>query len=341
MIKVSLTRFVAVLFMFFGPVKISQAQDPKYPSEITVSKDGTANYKTIQEAVNAVRDLGEKEVKIYVKNGVYAEKVIIPSWKTRITLIGESKDNTIITNSDYSGKPIPAGKDGFGKDKFTTYNSYTLLIQANDVKLMNLTIVNASGRVGQAVAMHVEGDRFMALNCALLGNQDTLYAATEKSRQFYKNCFIEGTTDFIFGSATVVFQDCTIKSLSDSYLTAASTSKNQPFGFVFLNCKLIADSAVSKAYLGRPWRPYAKTVFLRCDLGKHIVPAGWNSWKGDLMFPEKEKTTFYAEYQNTGAGATTQNRLPWTKQLTERENKKYTIKNILGGTDFWNPLISE
>ncbi|WP_316798703.1 pectinesterase family protein [Pedobacter frigidisoli] len=332
--------FVFILFTT-NPWEKALAQDPKYPSEITVSKDGSAHYKTIQEAVNAVRDLGEKEVKIYIKNGVYHEKVIIPSWKTKITLIGESRENTIINFNDYSGKIIPAGKDEFGKDKFTTYNSYTVLVQANDIKLMNLTIVNASGRVGQAVALHIEGDRFISVNCSLRGNQDTLYAATENSRQFYKNCFIEGTTDFIFGTATVVFQDCTIKSLSDSYVTAASTSKNQPFGFVFLNCKLIADSLVTKVYLGRPWRPYAKTVFLRCDLGKHIVPAGWNPWKGDLMFPEKEKTTFYAEYYNTGAGASTQSRVPWARQLSEKENKKYTIKNILSGTDSWNPLISE
>ena len=316
------------------------AQDPKYPATITVSKDGTGNYKTIQEAVNAVRDLGEKEVKIFVKNGTYKEKLIIPSWKIKIAIIGENTDQTTITFDDYSGKPNPTGKDAFGNAKFSTYTSYTVLVQGNDITLENLTIVNSAGRVGQAVALHVEGDRFVAKNCKFLGNQDTLYAAIENSRQYYQNCYIEGTTDFIFGKASVVFEQCTIKSLTDSYVTAASTSANQQFGFIFIHCKLIADSAVTKAYLGRPWRPYAKTAFLYCDLGKHILPVGWNPWKGDLMFPDKEKTVFYAEYKNMGVGASPKNRLTWTKQLTDKEAKNYTIKNILGGTDHWNPTAN-
>jgi pectinesterase len=204
--------------------------------------------------------------------------------------------------------------------------------------LENITIINSSGRVGQAVALHVEGNRFIAKNCNILGNQDTLYAAIENSRQFYQDCFIEGTTDFIFGKSTVVFQNCTIKSLSDSYITAASTSKNQAFGFVFFNCKIIADSTVKKVCLGRPWRPFAKTVFVKCDLGKHILPEGWNPWKGDKMFPDKEKTTFYAEYKSIGLGASAKTRLPWTVQLNDKEAKNYTIKNILRGTDHWEPL---
>ncbi|MBB6237034.1 pectinesterase [Pedobacter sp. AK013] len=314
------------------------AQDPKHPSAITVSQDGSGNYKTIQEAVNSVRDLGEQEAKIYVKNGIYKEKLIIPSWKIKIAIIGESVENTIITNDDYSGKANPAEKDAFGNAKFSTYTSFTVLVQGNDTHFENLTIINSSGRVGQAVAIHVEGDRFIAKNCRFLGNQDTLYAAIENSRQYYQNCYIEGTTDFIFGKATVVFQNCTIKSLSNSYITAASTSAQQKFGFVFINCTLIAEPLVTKAYLGRPWRPYAKTVFINCNLGKHILPEGWNPWKGDKMFPDKERTVFYAEYKNNGDGASPKTRLPWTKQLTDKEAKNYTLKNILGGADQWNPL---
>jgi pectinesterase len=333
-------KLITLLFLNTLSSNYANAQDPKYPSTITVSKDGGANYKTIQEAVNSVRDLGEKEVNIYVKKGTYKEKLIIPSWKIRISIIGENPENTIITFDDYSGKPNPAGKDQFGNPKFSTYTSFTVLIQGNDIHLENLTIINSAGRVGQAVALHVEGDRFIAKNCRFLGNQDTLYAAIENSRQYYQNCYIEGTTDFIFGKATVVFENCTIKSLSDSYVTAASTSAQQKFGFVFLNCKLIADTAVTKAYLGRPWRPYAKTVFLNCDLGKHILPEGWNAWKGDKMFPDKELTVFYAEYKNKGAGASPGTRLPWTKQLTDKEAKNYTLKNIVGGADQWNPFIN-
>jgi pectinesterase len=330
-------KLITILILNVFPFLYLQAQDLKYPATITVAQDGNGNYKTIQEAVNSVRDLGEKEVKIYVKNGTYKEKLIIPSWKIKISIIGENTENTIITFDDYSGKTNPSGKDAFGNAKFSTYTSFTVLVQGNDIELENLTIINSSGRVGQAVALHVEGDRFKAKNCRFLGNQDTLYAAIENSRQYYQDCYIEGTTDFIFGKATVLFQHCTIKNLSDSYVTAASTSALQKFGFVFINCTLIADQSVTKAYLGRPWRPYAKTVFINCDLGKHILPVGWNPWKGDAMFPDKELTVFYAEYKNNGAGASPKTRLTWAKQLPDKEAKNYTLKNILGGTDQWNP----
>ncbi|NTE04908.1 pectin esterase [Agrobacterium tumefaciens] len=327
--------FLFILTLFFLK---TNAQDPKYPAEITVSQDGSGNYKTIQEAVNSVRDLGEKEVKIFVKNGIYQEKLMIPSWKNNISIIGENKEKTIITFNDYSGK-INLNKDAFGNEKMSTYTSYSVLVQGNDCILENLTIINSSGRVGQAVALHVEGDRFVAKNCSFLGNQDTLYAATERSRQYYLNCYIEGTTDFIFGEATAIFQNCEVKSLSDSYVTAAASSKNQKFGFVFLDCKLIADQSVNKVYLGRPWRPFAKTVFIRCALGKHILPEGWNPWKGDKMFPDKEKTTFYAEYKSTGEGASPATRLSWSKQLSHQEARNYSVKNIFSGTDHWNPTI--
>ncbi|SMD17749.1 pectinesterase family protein [Pedobacter nyackensis] len=307
-------------------------------SSIIVAQDGSGNFKSIQEAVNAVRDLGAQRVKILIKKGTYREKLIIPSWKTNILLIGEDKENTIITNNDFSGKMYPQGRDASGKDKFGTFTSYTVLIQGNDVSLENITIANTSGAVGQAVALHVEGDRFVARNCKLMGFQDTLYVATEKSRQLYEDCYIEGTTDFIFGEATAVFQNCTIKSLSNSYVTAAATRKGQKFGFVFFGCKLIADKKVEKVYLGRPWRPYAKTVFINCDLGNHISPEGWNPWKGDAMFPDKEKTTYYAEFGSKGSGAAVKTRVSWSRQLNLKELKKYTLENILGRTDNWNPI---
>jgi pectinesterase len=332
-----LKRRLLIVCCLFVTIQLT-AQHIVYPSEITVAQDGTGNYKTIQEAVNSVRDLGQQQVIIHIKKGIYHEKLIIPSWKTKISLIGEDKENTIITNADYSGKANPGGNDAFGKDKFTTYTSYTVLVQGNDFVAENLTIENTSGPIGQAVALHVEGDRCVIKNCKLLSHQDTLYAATEKSRQLYVACYIEGTTDFIFGEATAVFQNCTIKSLTNSYITAAATTPRQQFGFVFFNCKLIADTSVTKAYLGRPWRPYAKTVYINCELGSYILPEGWNPWKGDAMFPDKEKTAYYAEYGNTGAGASTKERVSWSRQLTLDEVKLYTIKNILGGADNWNPL---
>jgi len=314
------------------------AQANKYPTNITVAQDGSGNYKTIQDAVNSVRDLGQR-VTIHIKKGVYHEKLVIPTWKTLITLTGEDKDNTIITNSDYSGEPIAAGKDMYGNNKINTFTSFTVLVQGNDFIAENLTIANESGRHGQAVALHIEGDRCIIRNCKLLGNQDTLYLATEKSRELFADCYIEGTTDFLFGEATVVFRNCTIKSLINSAVTAAATTPRQKYGFVLFNCKLIAaDTSVKKVNLGRPWRAYAKTVFLNCDLGKQISPGGWDPWNTDAMFPNKDKTAYYAEYKSTGPGASPATRVPWSHQLTDAEAKQYTIKNILGGPDNWNPL---
>lgn len=315
-----------------------KAQSVALPLSLTVAQDGSGNYKTIQEAVNAVRDLGQQQVTIRIKKGVYHEKLVIPSWKTKITLVGESAETTIITNNDYSGKAVPGGKDAFGKEKMSTYTSYTVLVQGDDFRAENLTIANTAGRVGQAVALHVEADRCVFVNCRLLGNQDTLYLAKGNSRQLYQDCYIEGTTDFIFGEATVVFERCTIKSLTDSYITAAATTPRQAYGLVFFDCKLLADTGAKKVFLGRPWRPYAKTVFINTEMGAHIVPEGWNPWKGDAMFPDKEKTAFYAEYGSKGPGGSTGNRVAWSKQLSKAEVKKYTVKNILSGADGWQPL---
>lgn len=306
---------------------------PAYPKTLTVAQDGSGDYTTIQGAVNAVRDLSQEPVTIYIKKGIYHEKLVIPSWKEKISLVGEDKENTVITNNDYSGKDYPRGKDAFGRTKFSTYVSYTVLVQGNDFTAENLTIENTAGRVGQAVALHVEADRCVIKNCKLLGNQDTLYAATENSRQYYKDCYIEGTTDFIFGEATVVFENCTIKCLANSYITAAATSPQQKFGFVFLNCRLIADTSVTKVYLGRPWRPYAKTAFINTKMDSPIAPAGWDNWRN----PDNEKTVIYAEYNSTGAGANNKERVKWSKQLTAKEAKQYTLSNIFAGTNNWLP----
>ncbi len=327
-----------VICCWVGAMPIANGQKPVYLNEITVAQDGTGSFATIQEAVNSVRDLLQQRVIIHIRKGVYHEKLIIPSWKTKISLIGEDKENTIITNSDYSGKTNLEGKDAFGKDKFSTYTSYTVLVQGNDFIAENLTIENAAGAVGQAVALQVEGDRCEVKNCKILGHQDTLYAATENSRQLYLDCYIEGTTDFLFGEATVVFKNCIIKSLANSFITAAATTPRQAYGFVLIGCRLIADSSVHKVYLGRPWRPYAKTVYIQCEMGSHIAPEGWNPWKGDAMWPDKEKTAYYAEYGNSGAGASISNRVGWANQLTDKDAQQYTVANILGGKDNWNPI---
>ena len=322
--------WLSIIFILLITTAFSQN---KPYGNITVAQDGSGDFTTIQEAVNSTRDLGPGEVLISVKPGVYKEKLVIPSWKHQLTLRGSGKENTRITHADFSGKI-----DSLTQQKLNTFTSHTVLVQGNDIKIENLTIENASCNQGQAVALHVEGDRFVIKNSAIIGCQDTVYAATENSRQFYDNCEIEGTTDFIFGEATAVFKNCTVKSKANSFVTAAATPKDQQYGFVFINCKLIASAEIKKVYLGRPWRPYAKTVFLNCELGDHIVAEGWDAWKGDAMFPEKEKTTFYAEYQNSGPGSSAENRMRWSKQLSPQEAKEYTIKKILAGSDGWNPI---
>lgn len=334
-------KYLVGSLFFIGLLAQNLVAQQTYPTTLTVAQDGSGNYKTIQEAVNSVRDLGQQRVQIFIKKGVYHEKLVIPSWKTALTLIGESPESTIITGNDYSGKPVPGGKDAFGLAKYSTFTSYVVLVQGNDVTLENLTIENTAGRVGQAVALHVEGDRIIVRNCRILGNQDTLYTAKEESRQYYENCFIEGTTDFIFGEATCVFQGCTIRSLTNSYITASAQRQGQKFGYVFFDCKLVAAPEATKVYLGRPWRPYAKTVFIRTDMGTHITPAGWDPWPGDKMFPDKEKTAYYAEYQSRSAGADVSKRVAWSRQLSRREAKRYTLENIFSGTAPWLPASKD
>ena len=323
-------NLLKILLLFFAVQYIS-AQEPYL--KITVAKDASGDFQSIQEAVNSTRDLGPGEVEIFIKNGVYNEKLVIPTWKHRLTLIGESKDQTIIKGNDYSGKI-----DSVTGEKLSTFTSYTVLVQGDDIHFRNLSIQNTWCERGQAIALHVEGDRFMVENCNLLGCQDTLYTATEGSRQYYKNCYIEGTTDFIFGQATCVFEECTIKSLANSYVTAAATPANQEFGYVFFDCELIAKDGVDKVYLGRPWRSYAKTVFINSTLGEHIVEKGWDPWTGDQMFPQKEKTTYYAEYQSKGKGASPKTRVAWSHQLTKNEMKKYTLEKIFQkANNSWQP----
>jgi pectinesterase len=323
--------FLSIAFLLAA---LSSYSQQTYPTRLTVAKDGSGDYRTIQEAVNAVRAYSPEPISIFIKNGVYEEKLVIPSWVGNITIKGESRDQTIISNADYSGKFVAKGADTVtSKTKFGTFNSYTVWVQGNDVVIENLTIRNTAGRVGQGVALHVDGDRFIIRDCDLLGNQDTLLTAGDSSRQYYENCLIEGTTDFIFGPATAVFKNCIIRSLTNSYITAASTPKWKSFGYVFIDCKITANDEAQKVFLGRPWRANARTVFINCELGKHIRPEGWDNWRN----PDNEKTAFYAEYNSKGEGAAPDKRVAWSKQLTKKEAKQYTLTKIFAGTIPWKP----
>lgn len=313
-----------ICFLFVTVFTVNAQNNIQY--EMVVAQDGSGDFTKIQDAIDATKAFPDKRITIYIKNGIYKEKVRVPSWNNLLSLIGEDADKTIITWDDYFSK--------IGRGRNSTFLTATLLVEADDFYAENLTIENSAGEVGQAVALHVEGDRCIFKNCHIPGNQDTIYLSGEKSRQFFTNCTIEGTTDFIFGSATAVFNSCEITSKKDSYITAASTTQGKSFGFVFIDCKLLATEGVQKVYLGRPWRNFAKTVFIKCYLGNHIKPEGWHNWNKS----DAEKNTFYAEYKNNGEGAKTNNRVKWSHQLNDNEIQNYTVANILG--DWVLPYIN-
>ncbi len=300
--------------------------DAKYKYDIVVDANGTGNFRTVQEAFNSVASLKTTETRIFIKNGIYKEKLELPLDKNNITLIGESKEKVILTYDDFASKSNGAG------GTIGTSGSASFIITGNDFKAQNITFENASGPVGQAVAVRIDGDRIVFDNCKFLGFQDTLYPRESNSRQYYKNCYIEGTTDFIFGGSTVVFDQCEIfAKKGGSYITAANTPESNPYGFVFLNCKLTTNSGDSSYFLGRPWRNYARTVFLKCEMDSHIKPLGWHNWGKS----EAEKTAFYAEYESTGKGANSEARVNWSHQLSSEQFKKdYAMKAIFKD---WKP----
>lgn len=293
------------------------AADKKNVTYITVAQDGSGDFTKIQDAVYAAPAFPYEKVTIFIKNGVYNEKVRIPEWNTNVVLKGESKENTIITFDDNFSR--------IGLGRNSTFYTYTLLVEGDDCLVSNLTIKNTSGERGQAIALSVVANRVKILNCNLLGNQDTLYLSGKDSKQYFKDCYIEGTTDFIFGGATALFESCTIHSIKSSYVTAASTPQNVPFGFVFKDCKLTANPEAKDVYLGRPWRIYAKTVFINCEMGKQIKPEGWENWSK----PEAEKNSFYAEYNCSGEGFQPSNRVKWSHQLSKKQASQYTADIIL------------
>ena len=311
--------FIFFLILFFLIVYFKITASAKY--DFVVAEDGSGDFKTVQEAINAVPDFRKKVTTIFIKNGIYKKKLILPATKNLVKFIGESVDSTILTYDDYAAK-----KNIFGED-IGTSGSSSFFIFGNDFTAENITFENSSGPVGQAVAVRIEGDRAEFVNCRFLGFQDTLYPHGKESRQYYFNCYIEGTVDFIFGWSTTVFDSCEIFCKKDGgYITAASTDKSSKYGFVFIKCNITGDAPDSSFYLGRPWRSYSNVVFLRCKLPSLIKPEGWNNWGN----PENEKTAFYGEYKNTGFGYQPAKRVNWSHELNDKEADKYTIKNIFG-----------
>lgn len=286
---------------------------------LVVARDGSGDFRTITNALESIRAYMDYTVVVYIKNGFYKEKIILPSWLKNIELIGESKEKVIITYDDH------AKIDNMG-----TFRTYTLRIDGDRIKLKNLTIENNAAPIAQAVALHTEGSYLIFENCRFLGNQDTLFTGREYSKLLFKNCYLEGTTDFIFGGATAFFDSCVIHSKRNSYITAASTPKDAPYGYVFYNCTLTAHNGIDKVFLGRPWRPYASTAFIKCNLGEHIHPEGWHNWNNT----ENEATARYYESDNYGPGSKIQNRVSWAKLLNSKEAQTFNKKQVLKDSFF-------
>lgn len=311
------------LFCFFLllPFLSTRAQIKKW----TVAQDGSGKYKSVQSAFDAVPTGNKDTIIIYVKKGIYKERLVLDTRKDFVKLVGENKDNTILTFENHAGLKLPNG------DTVNTWTSASFFIYADNFAAQNITFQNNAGfTAGQAVAVFANGDRLSFDNCNFKGFQDVLFCSGAGSKQFYTNCYIEGTTDFIFGPATAVFENCSIHSKKNSHVTAASTPREVPYGFVFINCKLTADSTINKVSLGRPWQPYASVTYIHCYIGNHIIEEGWNNWKN----PANEQTARYSEYKNYGPGADPSKRVKWIKQLTDEEVTKFSFKDIFGD---WKP----
>ena len=321
---------LSLVLALAGTLAVNAANKYDNPDTLFVARDGTAEFRNIDDAIEVCRAFMEYHKVIFVKKGTYKEKLIVPSWLTNIEICGEDRDNTIITYDDHANVFIP-GTDR----KMGTFRTYTVRVDGNDITFRNITIENNAARLGQAVALHTQGDRLTFVNCRILGNQDTVYTGGINTRLYFKDCHIEGTTDFIFGPSTAWFENCTILSRTDSYITAASTPQNVEYGYVFNRCKIVAAEGVSRVYLGRPWRPYAHTLFMNCQLGKHILPVGWHNWNNT----QNETTARYCEYDNHGEGAATKERAAWTRQLTRKEAAKVTLENVFRQNGGWIPNV--
>ena len=311
---------------------------------IVISADGHGDYQRVQEGVNAIPNYSHKEItRVLIRNGVYKEEINIPHTKFRVHFQGEDVEKTILTYDKYAkklwpGRDFPVGTSG----------SASIYIHASYITFEDITFENSAGEgkeIGQAVAVFCDGDFLFFNRCRFLGNQDTLYNYGRFGkfggikRNYFKDCYIEGTTDFIFGTSVAYFENCEIRSKKDSYITAASTLQGQKYGYVFYKCRLTADEGVTKCYLGRPWGAYARTVFIECEMGPHIVADGWHDWEKDGK-PDTKKNSFYGEWGSTGPGAAGP-RVKWAHKIKPQD---YTFEKVMYQDQdgiVWDPYVNK
>lgn len=310
-----------------------------YGYDITVAKDGSGNYTTLQAAIDAAPAGRTTAFTIYIKNGTYKEKITIPSSKPYIQLIGESVANTIITYDDYAALSTSCGTT------LGTQNSASFSINATDFAAVNITFQNSYGDGSQAVAVLVNADRAVFANCRFLGNQDTLYLKGGGApRCYFKKCYIDGNIDFIFGNSVALFDSCVLYAktrpgTSASYITAPNTPTGQTYGFVFRDARLPANNGETQYYLSRPWPSPSEAltaqnvVFINANMSGHIQPTGWSTWNASTI----TANLYYAEYNSrffSGAPVDISNRVPWSYQLTATQADAYTVQHMFGA---WDP----
>ena len=320
-----------------------------------IAKDGSGDFTSIQEAIDAIPGGGRAPTILLLRMDEYHERVIVN--KDNVRIVGEARDRTVITNSACAIDKNPDGSER------GTFLSFTMIVTGNNVEVENLTIRNDAGDghdVGQAVAVYAAGDRGVWRNCRMFGHQDTLFCGPlmtkveddiaprvsqaecvpfvgdcppTHSRQYFEDCYIQGDVDFIFGPYRCWFERCTLfMNGRGGWYTAANTPEVQPYGFVFHKCLLTGDCESGKALLGRPWRKFARTVFLDCEMDEHVAPGGFSDWD-----EEKKVTERYAEYGTHGARADQSTRHPRQKRMTAEEARRVTIPEVIGGWDNWRP----
>lgn len=302
-------RLLLVCLAAAGPVR---AAEPVY----TVDCRGGGDFRTVQACFDALPSKPAGWRTVLIRPGTYREKVTLDVYKDQVKVVGEG--DVRIVWDDHAGRVTADGRE------MTTYDSYTLSVQADDVLLESLTVVNDAGRVGQAVALETRGDRIHLRRCRLVGDQDTFFAKGYVARVYVEECRIEGTTDFIFGPSIVCFDRCAIHCKADSFITAASTTERNAYGFVFRDCRVTAAEGVRKVYLGRPWKSTARTVWIRCELPAAIRPEGWRDWHDAA----RKGGVYYAEYGCTGPGADRAGRVVWSRELTDAEAAAYDLRRI-------------
>ena len=297
---------------------------PGAKPDAVVAADGSGTHKTVQEAVDAAPEKGGSRFFIQIKAGSYQEKVVVHENKGPITLFGEEAKSTVLTYDDFAAKRDEQGQEIGGT------NSYSAKIAADDFAAENITFANShwrSGGVGnQAIALSLTADRASFRKCRIIGKQDTLYVSG--GRQYFEDCYIEGVVDYIFGDGTAFFERCELHCVGKStFITAASTPREKPVGFVFSNCKITGKTLEKgKTHLGRTWSPYASVTFLNTEMSEVIRPKGWDNWAN----AENEKTARFAEYKSKGPGASVQERVRWSRQLTDEEAAAFSKEKVLG-----------